>query len=146
MASVDDGHHGVHSSEEDLTGNMSGLEDEEEASVENSITEKVNLIKTVSEFPPKSRKFNNFGRALTKLEMTKRGQVFGGLENEKDGVELNNESFQIDSPTTIGQKTSQAFALELDHTDEKHDDRYVGTIPKVSTFKRMSSHTQNKVI
>ncbi|GAU22948.1 hypothetical protein TSUD_326760, partial [Trifolium subterraneum] len=46
MAPVNDG---IHSSEEDLTGNMSGLEDEEETSVQDSITKKANLIK-IQEF------------------------------------------------------------------------------------------------
>jgi hypothetical protein len=56
MAPVNDG---IHSSEEDLTGNMSGLEDEEEASVEDSITKKANLIKIESVSAPKTRKFKN---------------------------------------------------------------------------------------
>jgi hypothetical protein len=54
MAPVNDG---IHSSEEDLTGNMSGLEDEEEASVEDSITKKANLIKIENVSAPKTRKF-----------------------------------------------------------------------------------------
>ncbi|WJX33295.1 IQ domain-containing protein iqm2 [Trifolium repens] len=56
MAPVNDG---IHSSEEDLTGNMSGLEDEEEASVEDSITKKAKLIKIESVSAPKTRKFKN---------------------------------------------------------------------------------------
>jgi hypothetical protein len=56
MAPVNDG---IHSSEEDLTGNMSGLEDEEEASVEDSITKKANLIKIESVSAPKTRKLKN---------------------------------------------------------------------------------------
>jgi hypothetical protein len=52
MAPVNDG---IHSSEEDLTGNMSGLEDEEEASVEDSISKKANLIKIERVSAPKTR-------------------------------------------------------------------------------------------
>lgn len=105
----------IHSSEEDLTGNMSGLEDEEEISV------------VESALAPKTSQFQNFGRELTKLEIPKRGQVLGGLDNQ------NKESFQMDYPTS-GQ----------DFYDEKHDGNHLGTIPKVSMFKGVISDKERK--
>ncbi|KAG4923040.1 hypothetical protein JHK82_048940 [Glycine max] len=137
MTSVDEEYH---SSEEDFTENMSGLEAEEKA----------NLMETKRTSAPvghKTRQFQIFGRDLTSLEIPKRGHVLEGPENEKGGAGLSSKSFQMDSPTG-DQETEQAFASELDNTITKQnffdDDSHVGTIPKKSTLKRIASHKEMK--
>ncbi|XP_027337593.1 IQ domain-containing protein IQM2-like [Abrus precatorius] len=126
------GHLRSHSSEEDFTENMCAMEAEEKA----------NLMETESSsalVAPKSRRFQNFGRELTNLEIPKRGQMFEGLQNGKTGARHSNKSFQMDSHAGY-QETAQAFAPEMDQTVISH----VGTIPKESILKRIASRNKLK--
>lgn len=92
-------HQRSHLSEEDLNGNMSGLEDEE------IIAEKANLMETESlsaQVAPKTRKFKIFGRELTNLEISKIDQeTTQAFEAELDKTILN----QI-KPCQLGKQLS----------------------------------------
>ncbi|XP_027346001.1 IQ domain-containing protein IQM2 [Abrus precatorius] len=139
------GHLRSHSSEEDFSENINGLETDETI-VQDSVVEKANLIETdrASAFmAPKTRQFQMHGRELSKLEIPKRGQVFEALENEKGGGVQSCVSLQMESHTG-GQET---FVSEQDHTTSKKDlsdDNDVGTIPQESIFKRINSHKEMK--
>ncbi|KAK7369106.1 hypothetical protein VNO80_11140 [Phaseolus coccineus] len=149
LRSLRSGHLRSHSSEEDFSENMNGLEIEETI-IEGSVAaEKANLIQT--EMPsavmtPGTRHFQILGRELSKLEIPKRGHAFEGLENEVEGVEQNCESFQMESHSVV-QETTEAFASELEHAvPEKNscDDNDVETIPQESILKRINSHKDMK--
>ncbi|KAK7331482.1 hypothetical protein VNO77_25707 [Canavalia gladiata] len=134
------GHFRSHSSEEDFTENMSGLEAEE----------KTNLMEIESSsapVTPNTRQFKIFGRELTNLEIPKRDQMLEGIENGKGGARQSSKSFQMDSHAGDKER-AQAFASELDHTVTKKnfsdDDSPVGTIPKASIIKRIASHKELK--
>ncbi|XP_057433915.1 IQ domain-containing protein IQM2-like [Lotus japonicus] len=92
-------HQRSHLSEEDLNGNMSGLEDEE------IIAEKANLMETESlsaQVAPKTSKFKIFGRELTNLEISKIDQeTTQAFEAELDKTILN----QI-KPCQLGKQLS----------------------------------------
>ncbi|KAK7247136.1 hypothetical protein RIF29_42013 [Crotalaria pallida] len=142
------GHFRCLSSEEDFAENVSSLETEE-TGVKDSIVEKTDLMESEIEsvlLTSSTRESRLLARKLTNLEIPKRGQVFEGLENEKEGAGLSSEIFRMESPTG-SQETPQAFASELDHTtpkqnlsDEKDVDNDVETVPKELILKRINSH------
>ncbi|KAG5040968.1 hypothetical protein JHK85_013444 [Glycine max] len=139
------GHLRSHSSEEDFTENMNGLEIVETI-IEGSVAaEKANLIETERSsvlMAPCTRRFQILGRELSNLEIPKRGHVFEGLENEIEGSEQSCVSIQMES-----QETTQAFVPELDHTNSDEnlsDDNDVETIPQESILKRINSHKEMK--
>ncbi|KAJ1397189.1 putative IQ domain-containing protein IQM2-like [Sesbania bispinosa] len=141
MTSVDDlpsprkrGHPRSLSSQEDLTEDMSGLEDE----VEDPIAEKANLMETL--VAPKTRQFQIFGRELISLQIPKMGQMLGGLDNGKGCA--SSESFQMYSSTTSGPETPHDFASELDHNFS--DSNHAEINPKVSISKRVTSQKEMK--
>ena len=83
------GHLRSHSSEEDFTENMNGLEIEETTTEDSVAVEKANLIETERPsalMAPSPRQFQILGRELGNLEIPKRGNVFEGLENEIEGM------------------------------------------------------------
>ncbi|TKY60020.1 hypothetical protein E2542_SST17115 [Spatholobus suberectus] len=143
------GHLRSHSSEEDFNENLNGLEVEETIIEDSVVAEKANLIETERAsalMPPSTRQFQMLGRELSNLEIPKRGHVFEGLENEKEGSGQSWVSFQMESHTA-GQETAQAFVSEVDHTiSEKNlsDDNDVETIPPESILKRINSHKEMK--
>lgn len=149
LRSLRSGHLRSHSSEEDFTENMNGLEIEETI-IEGSVAaEKANLIQTErpsAVMTPSPRHFQILGRELSKLEIPNRGHAFEGLENEVKGVEQNCESFQME-PHSVVQEAAEAFASELEHAmAEKNscDDNDVETIPQESILKRINSHKDMK--
>ncbi|RDX83369.1 IQ domain-containing protein IQM2, partial [Mucuna pruriens] len=140
------GHLRSHSSEEDFTENMNGME------IEQTIVEaeKTNLIETKRASAvkaPITRQFQMLGRELSNLEIPKRGQVFEGLENEREVVEQSCLNFQLGSHTG-GKETAQALASEVvDHTtSDKNlsDDNDVESIPQEFILKRINSHKEMK--
>lgn len=139
------GHLRSHSSEEDFTENMNGLEIEETTTEDSVAVEKANLIETERSsvlMAPCTRRFQILGRELSNLEIPKRGHVFEGLENEIEGSEQSCVSIQMES-----QETTQAFVPELDHTNSDEnlsDDNDVETIPQESILKRINSHKEMK--
>ncbi|KAG5015405.1 hypothetical protein JHK85_021541 [Glycine max] len=144
------GHLRSHSSEEDFTENMNGLEIEETTTEDSVAVEKANLIETERPsalMAPSPRQFQILGRELGNLEIPKRGNVFEGLENEIEGVEQSCVSFPMESHTG-SQETTLAFVPELDHTisEKKNlsDDNDVETIPQESILKRINSHKEMK--
>lgn len=144
------GHLRSHSSEEDFTENMNGLEIEEITTEDSVAVEKANLIETERPsalMAPSPRQFQILGRELGNLEIPKRGNVFEGLENEIEGVEQSCVSFPMESHTG-SQETTLAFVPELDHTisEKKNlsDDNDVETIPQESILKRINSHKEMK--
>lgn len=144
------GHLRSHSSEEDFTENMNGLEIEETTTEDSVAVEKANLIETERPsalMAPSPRQFQILGRELGNLEIPKRGNVFEGLENEIEGVEQSCVSFLMESHTG-SQETTLAFVPELDHTisEKKNlsDDNDVETIPQESILKRINSHKEMK--
>ncbi|KAF1888070.1 hypothetical protein Lal_00024082 [Lupinus albus] len=132
------GHLRCHSSEENLTENVTCSETEE------TIVEKANIMETKSEavsMAPIIIESHILARKLTNLEIPKRVQVFEGKSSE---------IFQMES-LTCGQETAQAFESELDHTtqernffDDKDNDHDVETIPEESILKRINSHKKMK--
>lgn len=149
------GHLRSHSSEEDFTENMNGLGINEETivNVRGSVAEKADLIETEREsasVAPSTRRFQMLGRELINLHIPKRGQVFEGLENEKEGAGQGYASFQMESHTggQDQETAAQASESELDHTTPKknfseekdEEDNDIETIPEESILKRINSH------
>jgi len=132
LRSVRSGHLRSHSSEEDLTENMNGLEIEDTMNVTSAAAEKANLIQTKTAsavVTPSPRQFQILGRELSNLEIPKRGNVFEGLEKEVEGFQM--ESLSVDEET----------AQEKNSCDDNDD---VESIPPESILKRINSHKEMK--
>ncbi|RYR16849.1 hypothetical protein Ahy_B03g061718 [Arachis hypogaea] len=139
------GHLRSHSSEEDFTENISGLETEESI-VQDSIEKHPNLMETKlasALTTPRSRQFQILGRELSSLQIPKRG--IEGLESEEGNVTKSIESFEPESPTA--DQETEPLAPELDHqtpkqnvSDKKDGESDEETVPEESILKRINSH------
>ncbi|XP_014523462.1 IQ domain-containing protein IQM2 [Vigna radiata var. radiata] len=139
LRSLRSGHLRSHSSEEDFTENMNGLEIEDTILEASAAEEKANLIQTErasAVMTPRPRQFQILGRELSNLEIPKRGgHVFEGLEKEVEGVEESCESLEMESDS-----------VDEETTEEKKccDDNDVESIPPESILKRINSHKEMK--
>ncbi|KAJ7955420.1 IQ domain-containing protein [Quillaja saponaria] len=146
------GHLRTHSSEEELSENLSGLE-AEETDIEDRIEENANLMEQVPAapvVPHKSRRIQILKGELTNLEIPERGQLHGNFEDENETVAPSYNSPQIESPMN-DHETAEGFVLESDSMvpkkdlfDEEHDENQVEIIPEESILKRINSHKESK--
>ncbi|XP_004504316.1 IQ domain-containing protein IQM2 [Cicer arietinum] len=143
------GHLRSHSSEEDYAENMNGMEIGGTI-VQDSVLKQAGLIETESEsalVTPSTRQFQILGRKLTNLQIPKRGRVFEGLENEKEGAGQTFPSFEME-PLISDQETEEALVSEKNFDEEKDNDNDndndVEIIPEESILKRINSHKEMK--
>ncbi|XP_047179172.1 IQ domain-containing protein IQM2 [Vigna umbellata] len=139
LRSLRSGHLRSHSSEEDFTENMNGLEIEDTIIEGSAAKEKANLIQTErasAAMTPGPRQFQILGRELSNLEIPKRdGHVFEGLEKEVEGVEESSESLEMESESVDEETTQEKKCC---------DDNDVESIPPESILKRINSHKEMK--
>lgn len=144
-------HFRSHSSDEDLTQNLSGL-DCEETNAEDSTQVKTDSMEqepAAESEPNMSPRFRGLGKNLTNLEIPKRKELFERSESENQAGKLVCYSSPLESPvdgfetteeetfTSDQERMSRTKSLpEQDHEEGSE----VETIPEESILKRINSH------
>ncbi|KAH7532291.1 hypothetical protein FEM48_Zijuj04G0004200 [Ziziphus jujuba var. spinosa] len=144
-------HFRSHSSDEDLTQNLSGLECEE-TNAEDSTQVKTDSMEqepAAESEPNMSPRFRGLGKNLTNLEIPKRKELFERSESENQAGKLVCYSSPLESPvdgfetteeetfTSDQERMSRTKSLpEQDHEEGSE----VETIPEESILKRINSH------
>ncbi|KAL5053805.1 hypothetical protein RYX36_034487 [Vicia faba] len=138
-----------HSSEDDYIEKINSVEIEGTV-VPDLVLKKDGSIETGSEpalVASSARQLQILGRKLTNLEIPIRGEVFEGLENEKEDTVQTYSSFEMEESLTTSQETEES--LLSDHSDstkifDDDNDNDIEKIPEESILKRINSHKETK--
>ena len=136
-----------HSSDEDLTQNLSGIECDE-TNIEDLSQEKTDSLglEPASE-PHMSTRFRNVGKKLSNLEIPEREKLFEIL---KGGNKAAESSCPAESPLDVYETADETFCTDgreymipkenlVEQNDEERSSE-VETIPEESILKRINSH------
>lgn len=139
-----------HSSDEDLTQNLSGIECDETNIEDLSLRNTDSREQEQASEPHMSTSFRKLGKKLSNLEIPKREKLFEGLKSENKAGEWSCYSCPPESPTDGYDSADEAIAAnqQEDMIPKKslleQDDEEGGsegeTIPQESILKRINSH------
>ncbi|KAJ0021556.1 hypothetical protein Pint_31402 [Pistacia integerrima] len=134
-----------HSSEEDLTRVLDGLETDE-TNVEELNEEKTDSVEhtTALSEQPKLGSFNNFSRKLASLEIPKRSELFERVESDNSDDESSSKKLSAKSPLNHSHSIEEADATpeqnKMDPKQKQSDEEQIEAVPEEAILQRINSH------
>ncbi|KAJ0083813.1 hypothetical protein Patl1_29993 [Pistacia atlantica] len=131
-----------HSSEEDLTRVLDGLETDETnvEELNEEKTDSVEHITTALSELPKLGSFNNFSRKLASLEIPKRSELFERVESDYFNDESSSKKLSAKSPVNHSHCMVTPEQNKMDPKQKQSDEEQIEAVPQEAILQRINSH------